>query len=147
LILKSRLKQGIEVQKIYGEIPFIEGYFSSLSQVFINLINNAIDALIEQKIANPTITIITETLDSEKIAIRLADNGPGISAENQQKIFESFFTTKPVNVGTGLGLAISRQIIEQKHHGSLQCQSQLGKGTEFQIILPKKQSSQMTQVA
>jgi two-component system NtrC family sensor kinase len=144
LILKSRLKQGIQVEQNYGDIPPIEGYFSSLSQVFINLINNAIDSLLENKQANPTITIITENLDSRRIVIRLLDNGPGISPENQHKIFESFFTTKPVNVGTGLGLAISRQIIEQKHHGSLQCQSQLGERTEFRIILPKQQSPQMT---
>jgi signal transduction histidine kinase len=147
LILKSRLKQGVNIQKNYGDVPPIEGYFSSLSQVFMNLINNAIDALIEQKKSNPIITITTENLDSERIVIRLADNGPGISHKNQQKIFESFFTTKAVNVGTGLGLAISRQIIEQKHHGSLKCQSQMGEGTEFWVILPKQQNSKMTQVA
>ncbi len=141
LILKNRTKQRIAIQKKYGGLTLIEGYFSSLSQVFINLINNAIDALIEQGNPDPTITIITENLNSEKIAIRLLDNGPGISAENQQKIFESFFTTKPVNIGTGLGLAISREIIEQKHHGSLKCNSQLGVGTEFKIILPKRQTT------
>ncbi|MGB3535819.1 MAG: ATP-binding protein [Microcoleaceae cyanobacterium] len=93
------------------------------------------------------ITIFTNNLDSDPVRIRLVDNGPGIYAENQQKIFESFFTTKPVNIGTGLGRAISREIIEQKHHGYLKCQSQLGAGTEFDIILPKKQSYQISHVA
>ncbi|MGB3404580.1 MAG: ATP-binding protein [Microcoleaceae cyanobacterium] len=138
LILKNRTKQGISIQKQYGDLPLIEGYFSSLSQVFINIINNAIDALIEQNKTNPTITIMTKNLDSNQIMIKLLDNGPGISTEHQQKIFESFFTTKPTHTGTGLGLAISRQIIEQKHHGSLECSSQVGEGTEFVIILPKK---------
>ena len=147
LILKNKVKQGVEIKKKYGDIPAIEGYFSSLSQVFINLINNAIDALLEQNPSHPTIKITTKTLDSSRIIIQFVDNGPGISEENLSKIFESFFTTKPVNAGTGLGLAISRQIIEQKHHGSLQCQSQLGEGTEFKIILPIQQSSQKTQVA
>jgi signal transduction histidine kinase len=147
LILKNRTKQGISIQKQYGDILFVEGYFSSLSQVFINLINNAIDALVENNQTNPTITIMTENLDSNQIMIRLIDNGPGISTEHQQKIFENFFTTKPTNIGTGLGLAISRQIIEQKHHGSLQCYSQLGEGTEFVIIIPKIQSDQAPKAA
>lgn len=136
LILNPRIKQGIRVIKNYQNIPQIEGYLSSLSQVFINIIGNAIDAFSESPHNSQEIQIFTQCLDDERIIIRISDNGPGIPLENQQKIFESFFTTKPVNVGTGLGLAISREIVEEKHKGQLKLKSEVGIGTEFSIILP-----------
>ena len=140
VILNHRLKRGIIVTKHYQNIPPIEGYMSSLSQVFINIIGNAIDALSEVDRPAKEIKISAEPLNSERVAVHIADNGLGISPENQQKIFESFFTTKPVNVGTGLGLSISREIIENKHGGKLLCHSTEGVGTEFVIILPIKYS-------
>ncbi|MBW4669144.1 MAG: HAMP domain-containing protein [Cyanomargarita calcarea GSE-NOS-MK-12-04C] len=140
LILNNRLKQGIAVVRNYQEIPAIPGYTSLLYQVFMNLLSNAIDALEEKVAADsqflPEITITTERLDNDWVVVRIADNGSGISSENQQKIFESFFTTKPRGVGTGLGLAISYEIVVQKHRGNITCQSELEKGTEFAITLP-----------
>jgi signal transduction histidine kinase len=75
--------------------------------------------------------------------VRIADNGFGISAENQKKIFETFFTTKPRGIGTGLGLAMpaagyayAYQIVVEKHHGKITCQSELNLGTEFMLALP-----------
>jgi two-component system, NtrC family, sensor kinase len=140
LILNNRLKQGIAVVRNYQEIPAIPGYTSLLYQVFMNLLSNAIDALEEKFAADsqflPEITITTERLDNDWVVVRIADNGSGISSENQQKIFESFFTTKPRGVGTGLGLAISYEIVVQKHGGNITCQSELEKGTEFAITLP-----------
>ena len=76
----------------------------------------------------------------ESVIIKIKDNGLGISPENQTKIFDTFFTTKPRGIGTGLGLAITKEIIVDKHHGKINCSSQEGIGTEFMIILPVEYS-------
>ena len=143
LILHNRIKKGIKVICNYGNIPTIQGYTGFLSQVFMNLISNAIDAL-ESTTETPEgeekeIIITTENLDDNWVSLRFADNGCGIPPENLTIIFDTFFTTKPRGIGTGLGLAISRQIIEKKHNGRITCISQVGKGTEFAIALPVKQ--------
>ncbi|MBK1988979.1 response regulator [Sphaerospermopsis aphanizomenoides BCCUSP55] len=138
LILNHRLKQEIEVIKEYGDLPLVECYPAQLNQVFMNILSNAIDALLEQeKQEQKQIVIQTQRRDNEKIKITIRDNGPGISPELQSKIFDPFFTTKPVNKGTGLGLAISYQIIE-KHQGNIYVCSDPAYGTEFVIELPIK---------
>jgi signal transduction histidine kinase len=134
LILNNRIKKGVNIIRDYGEIPPIEGYMSSLYQVFMNLLSNALDAINEQP--KPEIKITTLKKDVDWVEIRIADNGSGISRENQAKIFDTFFTTKPIGIGTGLGLAISRKIVEEKHHGKLYFKSELDRGTEFIIELP-----------
>ena len=145
LILCNRLKSSsggprINLIKNYGQLPLIECFASQLNQVFMNLINNALDALeeaaIKEQLTQPEIRITTEVSDSNHVLIRIADNGPGISSENQAKLFDAFFTTKPIGKGTGLGLSISYQIIVEKHKGRLACQSSLGQGTEFLIEIP-----------
>lgn len=88
----------------------------------------------------PKIEIKTELLKDNWVAIRIVDNGSGIPADKRQKLFDPFFTTKPIGKGTGLGLAISHQVIVEKHHGHLQCLSDLGQGTEFIIEIPVYQS-------
>ncbi|HAA33019.1 MAG TPA: hypothetical protein DCE56_41505 [Cyanobacteria bacterium UBA8553] len=134
----------IEVVKKYGELPLIEGHAEQLSQVFMNLLANAIDAINERveeekKGFSPKITICTEvTRDLKKVVIQIKDNGIGISDKVRQRIFEQFFTTKPVGQGTGLGLSISRQIVVAKHGGTLDVNSTLGEGSEFVITLPVK---------
>ncbi|MEG5034439.1 ATP-binding protein [Microcoleus sp. AT3-D2] len=140
LILNSRLKQGIEVVKNYGELPEIECYPAQLNQVFMNIIANAIDALEEsshdsKKGKNPQILIQTEKLESSQIMVRICDNGPGISLALQSKLFDPFFTTKEPGKGTGIGLAICYQIVE-KHRGKIEVISSLGGGAEFAIALP-----------
>jgi signal transduction histidine kinase len=138
LILNNRIKKGIQIERCYGNIPNIEGFAGSLYQVFMNIINNALDALEKQDNTqeSPQITITTEHQDKNWVIIRIADNGSGIAPEDQAKIFETFFTTKPRGVGTGMGLSISYQIIVEKHGGQLTCKSQLRGGTEFIISLP-----------
>ena len=150
LILKNRFKNGIEVVKNYGELPLVRGYSGQLSQVFLNLLVNALDALTEhaadREIDNqcldswqPQIEITTkviETEDGKWAAISIADNGSGIPLENQQQIFDTFFTTKPVGKGSGMGLAICHQIVTEKHGGKLKLRSQPGHKTEFEILLP-----------
>ena len=160
LILNSRIKNGVEVVRNYGNIPTVEGYMGLLYQVFVNVINNALDAVEEkakiEKINSeelrkqsgsesvkqeapsflPKIVIATEYLDDDSVVVRISDNGTGIPAASQAKMFETFFTTKPRGVGTGLGLAIGREIIVKKHGGTINCWSEVGTGTEFAIALP-----------
>ncbi|BAY22249.1 integral membrane sensor signal transduction histidine kinase [Calothrix sp. NIES-2100] len=138
LILNNRIKKGITVERNYGDIPHIEGFAGSLYQVFMNIINNALDALEGKQNTQepPKIAIATERQDNNWVVVRIADNGSGIPLENQAKIFETFFTTKPRGVGTGMGLSISYQIVVEKHQGQLTCKSEVGRGTEFIISLP-----------
>ncbi|MEH1798321.1 MAG: response regulator [Nostoc sp.] len=151
MLLKHRLKgkgdrPKIQVVTQYGELPPISCYPGQLIQVFMNIIANAIDAFDElnlnhsyQEIAAcPNIITITTSVDSQQqtVTICIQDNGPGMLAEVQARIFEASFTTKPVGKGTGLGLAISYQIIVDKHNGQVNCFSIPGEGTKFIITLP-----------
>jgi len=148
IILQSRLKpkgdwREIQIVKQYGNLPAVECYAGQLNQVLMNILNNAIDALISQYQRTegfmPTIAIATELVDSQWVKIKIKDNGIGISSSAQKRIFDPFFTTKPVGQGTGLGLSISYQIVTEKHGGHLKCVSEPGKGTEFVIQLPVTQ--------
>jgi two-component system, NtrC family, sensor kinase len=132
----------IQIQKQYGKLPRLHCYAGQLNQVFIAILNNAIDALelaLElDPTAQPKISITTHCLLDESttsIEICIRDNGVGIAEGIQTQIFNPFFTTKPVGQGTGLGLAICHQIIAQ-HQGEISCQSQLGQFTELVIRLP-----------
>ena len=147
VILNNCLKSDIEVIKNYGDLPSVYCYSGQLSQVFMNIISNAIDALKEKaneqanysKKWKPQIEISTEIIeqsDSEWVSVRITDNGSGIPLAIQKRIFETFFTTKPVGKGTGLGLAITHEIVTQKHQGKLLMRSQPNLGTEFEILLP-----------
>lgn len=151
IILQYRLKANpnrpaIQIIKNYGDIPPIKCYLGQLNQVFMNILANAIDALEEsnqgrdfseiEKFPN-IITIQTElSNDRKSVVIKFKDNGIGIPEEIQSRIFDHLFTTKSSEKGTGLGLSISRQIIEEKHGGSLRCKSVVGEGTELAIAIP-----------
>ena len=153
MILQSRLKGNtkhpeILVQKHYAELPLIECYAGQLNQVFMNVLVNAIDAIAEGGTTQtPTITITTEWLTPEQIAIRIADNGPGMTAAVQKRLFDPFFTTKAVGKGTGMGLSISYQVVTERHGGQLTCHSELGQGTQFCIQIPIAQSRPHTPTA
>jgi ammonium transporter len=147
LILQNRLKYkpgsiNIQVIKEYGNLPKVECYPSQLNQVFMNIINNAIDALEESKTQSAEILISTQQLDNNWVSIQIADNGPGISEEIQNKLFDPFFTTKPVGKGTGLGLSISYKIITDKHQGKIDCHSIPQQGTEFIVQIPISMTQQ-----
>ncbi|MEQ9551434.1 MAG: ATP-binding protein [Coleofasciculus sp. G3-WIS-01] len=138
LILNSRLSRGMEVIKHYGQIPLIECYPAQLNQVFMNIINNAIDQLSsEPGLSKLQIIIQTQHVAPNQVEIKIRDTGSGIPPEIKPKIFDPFFTTKPVGQGTGMGLAISYQII-QKHQGKIEVISELGQGSEFVVSLPIK---------
>jgi two-component system, NtrC family, sensor kinase len=155
LILQSRLKAkaeggAIAVIKTYGDIPDFECYPSQLNQVFMNILSNAIDALDGDRNAADSaesdrkITIETCLLNPDQVLIQISDNGSGMPAEVLGRIFNPFFTTKPIGQGTGLGLSISYQIVTEKHGGCLECHSVLGEGTTFQIKLPIRQVKQLS---
>lgn len=158
ILLNNRYKQDIEVITEFGEIPEVECHINQMNQVFMNVIGNAIDSLLAKKEAEKkaddsddsetpkpsgkkrTITIKTESIDANQVAISIADNGLGMSDEIKNRVFEPFFTTKAIGVGTGLGLSISREIIEKTHQGRLNCTSTLGEGSTFTIELPIAQA-------
>ena len=115
---------------------------SDLQQVIKNLLNNAIDAAIERHGASGGAIRIESAPSAENrhVEIKVCDNGSGISAENLQKIFTPFFTTKPVGKGTGLGLSVCYGII-QKMNGDMAVASQENVGTTFTIRLPSMKGS------
>ncbi|WP_293353169.1 MULTISPECIES: PAS domain S-box protein [unclassified Microcoleus] len=149
LILNHRLKGNgemppIQIVKEYGNLPLVECFAGPINQVFMNILSNAIDALDDPNIREDfqempenfrQIRICTE-VTGNVVEIKIADTGPGITEEVKQRIFDTFFTTKPVGKGTGMGLSISYQIIVERHKGELYCTSELGKGTEFVIKMP-----------
>ncbi|MBD2357519.1 AAA family ATPase [Tolypothrix sp. FACHB-123] len=149
LILKYRLKANehrpaIIIHQQYGVIPAIECFPGQLNQVFMNILANAIDMFdemaqsltLQEMQAHPQqITISTEAI-ANQVYIKIRDNGKGMSPQVQEKIFDHLFTTKGVGKGTGLGLAIARQIVTEKHGGTIEVNSVLGQGTEFAIAIP-----------
>jgi two-component system, NtrC family, sensor kinase len=146
LILQHRLESkndfpAIEVMREYSELPKVVCYAAQMNQVFLNIINNAIDALksaisLAKITVNPKITISTKVSENHTILISIADNGCGIPENMRSRIFEPFFTTKQPGQGTGLGLSISYKIIVEEHGGKIQCISEPGKGCEFCIEIP-----------
>ena len=135
-LLRNKTKGKIEITKHYDEsMHDIECYPGQLNQVFMNILNNAVQAMPEDK-KDAEITIYTEEAENE-VYVRIKDNGVGIPDEIKNRIWEPFFTTKEVGVGTGLGMSITYGIIE-KHGGKIDLASEVGKGTEFVITLPKK---------
>lgn len=141
LLLQHRFTDTISLEKQYGNLPQIECYASQLNQVFMNLITNALDASMGREDKDAWIAIKTEVFSGEKgemVRIAIADNGPGIPENIQNKIFDPFFTTKPVGKGTGLGLAVAYQIVAQVHGGEIYIKSSTPKGTELAIEIPIK---------
>jgi two-component system, NtrC family, sensor kinase len=129
--------------KQYGDLRSVNCYAGLMNQVFLNLLTNAIDALDDLKPGDGNgiapariITITTEAVGGDRVAVRIQDNGVGIDEAIQGKIFDPFFTTKPVGSGTGLGLAICYQVVVDQHQGKLSCFSTLGMGTEFVVEMP-----------
>ncbi|MEG4580658.1 PAS domain S-box protein [Microcoleus sp. MON1_C5] len=161
LILQNRLqakggRPGISLVKEYGDLPQVHCYAGHLNQVFMHLLTNAIDALEEggrhhakygknqnqsylssarssSEIFTPEIRIRTSVVGENEVAIAISDNGPGMTEEVLDCIFDPLFTTKCPDTSTGLGLAISQHLVVEKHGGKLHCVSRPGEGTELII--------------
>lgn len=135
LLLRNSISKKINVVLHLGDLPFIQCYPGKLNQVFMNILNNAIQAMDKnKKIDKHTLAITTEH-DKEYIVITIEDTGIGMSSEVQEKIFEPFFTTKDVGEGTGLGMSIVYKIIES-HNGKIEITSTIDKGTKVMLFLP-----------
>jgi two-component system NtrC family sensor kinase len=141
VLLNHRLNRRIQVEKHYGPGRLLSCYAGRLNQVFMNLIANAMDAIP----GKGTIVITTSQTD-DTFSISVRDTGKGIPEAIRGRIFDPFFTDKPVGKGTGLGLAISYGIV-QDHHGSIEVQSQEGAGSEFNVRIPRNLDSRRTGVS
>jgi adenylate cyclase len=150
LILGHRIKANeqrpaVKIIKEYGDLSPIYCYPGQLNQVFMNILANAIDAMDESNEGlsfkeiekNPNQITIRLSASNNTVTISIKDNGPGMPEAVKAKIFEDLFTTKGVGKGTGLGLAIARQIVVERHEGTLEVNSAPGEGAEFVIQLPQ----------
>lgn len=128
-LYQGQLKNGIEVVRNYGEIPPVLCFHDELSQVWTNLIHNALQAMDYQG----TLTLDVKQVD-QQVQVKVGDSGQGIPAEVMPKIFQPFFTTKPPGEGSGLGLDIVNKIV-QKHEGEITVESLPG-NTQFTVSIP-----------
>jgi two-component system NtrC family sensor kinase len=131
------LFQNIKIEKEFSEVPRIIADSSQLQQVFTNIIANAAEAMAGSGVLTIRTSLNKQT---DRIMIDFTDTGHGIKPEDKRRLFEPFFTTKEVGKGTGLGLAISYSIV-QKHEGSIEVRSEIGKGSTFTVILPVKRDA------
>jgi len=136
MLLRNKIKNRIEVHKNYGKLPQVECMPGKLNQVFMNIINNASEAIPDKGEIFITTSVNTK---GNFVKISIKDSGIGMTEVVKRRIFEPFFTTKEIGKGTGLGMSISFGIIEQ-HNGDITIESKENKGSEFIITLPVKQS-------
>ena len=142
-ILNNKYKNRITVIKNYEEnVPKIEAYGGQLNQVFMNILDNAQDAI--EGNGTVTINVKVKPDDSSKVQIEFIDTGVGIDKDDFKKVFEPFYTTKTVGKGTGLGMSISYRVIND-HNGTIDIESEKGKGTKFIIVLPVEHKSKETE--
>jgi signal transduction histidine kinase len=135
-LFSYKLKSGIEVQRHYDQqLSKIPAYGSELNQVWTNLIDNAIDAMNSEEHPKKQILEIRTQRQANHARIEIIDNGPGIPCEIQSRLYEPFFTTKPVGQGSGLGLETVRRIVENRHQGTITFDSHPGR-TCFTVCLP-----------
>ncbi len=138
VISRSEYKYVAEVDAQYGELPLVNCHLGEINQVVLNLIVNAAHAMADVVKGGTDLGKLTvrTRLDGDEVEIAIGDTGTGIPPEARDKIFEPFYTTKEVGKGTGQGLAIARNVIVNKHAGSLRFKTECGKGTTFFIRLP-----------
>ncbi|KJU83741.1 two-component sensor histidine kinase [Candidatus Magnetobacterium bavaricum] len=129
-IIMTEYKNRVIINCDYGKLPMVECYIGKISQVFMNILSNACQAIE----GSGEITVRTR-YTNEAVTIEIVDTGSGMTEEVRKNLFAPFFTTKAVGHGTGLGLSISHKIIEQ-HGGTISVDSKLGQGTKFTIKLP-----------
>jgi signal transduction histidine kinase len=142
-LANNLLKNKVEIRKDYGDVPSINGSPSQINQVFLNVITNAVHAMQERPTAN-IITLRTALEDDDTVRVEIQDNGSGIPKEVLPKIFDPFYTTKPIGQGTGMGLSISFKII-QAHGGKILVDTESDVGSVFTILLPIRATQATTE--
>lgn len=140
LVYTKSVSYKVELSKQFSDLPNVYWDASQIKQVIVNLLNNAVQAMLDNPEAErPAQLAISTRLNSNSdppdVICTISDTGPGIAPEHMDKIFDPFFTTKEVGEGTGLGLSISYSIVEQ-HGGSISVNSVPGQGTTFVVTLP-----------
>jgi PAS domain S-box-containing protein len=124
------------IKEFDTNLPQVSCTETEIEQVFLNLLNNAAWAMLNERKNDPPQIIIRIHVENRMVRIEVEDNGPGMEGAVRKRIFEPFFTTKPVGEGTGLGLSVSYMIITSNHNGTMEVESEIGKGTKFIIQLP-----------
>jgi len=130
-LANCEFRRRIQVETDYGSLPEVECESHQLGQVFLNILVNAGHAIEGEG----KIRIKTES-EGDRVHIAITDDGGGIAPENREKVFSTGFTTKPAGIGTGRGLAISKDIIVNRHGGTIDFESEVGRGTTFHIRIP-----------
>ncbi len=140
VLIRNNIPFDVHLIKNFGAKGDIECYPGKLNQVFMNIITNGLQAINAKavKTEHESVTITTKDIEDDRIEIRIADTGIGMTEEVRHRVFEPFFTTKDVGEGTGLGMAIVFKIID-KHHGKIDIVSSPGNGAEFILTLPHSQ--------
>ncbi|MDP2369660.1 sensor histidine kinase [Rhodoferax sp.] len=130
-IARSVIPTHVAIHEEFGALPMLECNASQLNQVFLNLINNAAQAITTE---GGQVTV-TSRVEGDRIRVDVTDTGTGIAPDVLPHIFENYFTTKVASEGTGLGLPIARSIV-QEHGGEIRVETELGKGSTFSVLLP-----------
>jgi two-component system, NtrC family, sensor kinase len=138
---RSAIPNRVEVVEEYGDVSLVECNPSQLNQVFLNLINNAAQAIP----GTGKVTVRSE-MDGGRVRVDVSDTGTGIPPDVQPRIFETYFTTKPAGEGTGLGLPIVKSIVVE-HGGEVTFKTKAGEGTTFSVFLPVMLSETMLKAA
>jgi len=133
-IMHSQMSQRAEIQTSYDDLPGVWGDKSAMGQVFVNLMANAAQAIDPSKNLDGIIRVSTK-YENEEVLVCVSDTGSGIEDRILSKIFEPFFTSKPIGIGTGLGLSIVKKIVEQ-FEGVIGVESRAGEGTTFTVRFP-----------
>jgi len=144
-IAANEIKYKADVVREYGPLPEVECLPAQMGQVFLNILVNAAQAMPNDH-GRGTITVRSACPDNDHVRIEISDTGCGMDAAQIKRIFEPFYTTKPVGLGTGLGLSISYGII-QRHAGHIEVTSAIGQGTTFRIVLPVHQAAAENEAA
>jgi signal transduction histidine kinase len=129
--------------KEYGSVPLVQANEARLGQVFLNLVVNAAQSIVEGDADHNQIRVSTRLNGPGMVVVEIADTGSGIAPKHLTRIFDAFFTTKPVGVGTGLGLSICHRIVRSLG-GELEVDSELGIGSHFRVVLPSALSTEET---
>jgi signal transduction histidine kinase len=138
VVASNEYKYIADVQTELGELPPVMCDGGDINQVFLNLVVNAAHAIVDAnrgRARRGTIRVRT-VAEGDHVRVSVSDTGTGIAPEVADRIYDPFFTTKDVGRGTGQGLAIARQIVVERHGGSIDFETQAGRGTTFHVRLP-----------